>query len=305
MAERNYSMCLMSISFIFLLLFSLNWFTPDNKYLSLRVDVMDKDHRIRISSNENISINGNFELSQISSSGNGTELNPYVIEDLMINGQNDIYCMLIENTDKYFVIENCSFFNASFGLWFYNVTYGNVESNLVYQNLNVGIYLNCSYNCTFYYNNVESNKDSGITLYNSSNNNFVLNNINFNFKNGIILNKSHNNTFSLNLLQNNNNKGFFLNNSNSNDIVGNSIDNHTYAIYLDNSNYNFISHNDGVLNNFTIIQVNCEGNILIDNFEVNLDQLHKNFLIIDFTIVFLISLLCSFLFCKLLLLRKK
>ena len=303
MAERNNFFYL-----IFILLFSLIYLAPEYDHLSLRVEVMNKVHRIGISSSENITINGNFELSQISSSGNGTELNPYVIENLNINGQNITYCMLIENTDKYFVIENCTFYNASIGLWFNNVTFGNIKSNLIYQNLNIGIFVNCSYNCTFYYNNVENNEESGILLFNSSNNYFVLNNINFNFKNGIILNKSHNNTLSLNLLQGNINKGIFLNNSNSNDIVGNSIDNHTYAIYLDNSNYNFISHNDGVLNNFTIIQVNCEGNILIDNFEVNLDQLPKNFLTIDFTIVFLISviaLLCSFLFRKLLLLQKK
>lgn len=146
------------------LLSSLTYFILDSESLSLRVGVMNKDHKIRISSSENITINGNFELSQISSSGNGTELSPYVIEDLIINGQNDTYCILIGNTDKYFVIENCSFFNASVGLWFYNVTFGNVESSLMYQNLNIGIYLDCCYNCTFYYNSVERNKESGIYI---------------------------------------------------------------------------------------------------------------------------------------------
>lgn len=147
-----------------------------------------------------------------------------------------------------------------------------------------------------------------VYIYNSSNNYFVLNNINCNSNNGIILNKSHNNTLSLNLLQNNRYKGLFLKNSNSNDIVGNSIDNHTYAIYLDNSNYNFISHNDGILNNHTIFQVNCDGNIFIDNFEDNLGQLNKNFLIVDFTVVFLISvlaLLCSFIYHKIISILRK
>jgi len=293
---------------MFFLLFSLTYFTLDYKYLSLRIEVIDKNHKIGISSSENITINGNFELSQISSSGNGTELNPYVIENLIINGQNNTYCMFIENTDKYFVIENCTLLNASVGLWFYNVTFGNVESSLIHQNLNIGIYLNCSYSCNFYYNNVESNKVSGITLYNSSNNNFVLNNINFNFNNGIILNRSHNNTLSLNLLHNNRNNGLLLNYSDSNDIVGNSIDNHTYAIYLENSNYNLITHNNGKWNNYTIIQVDCEGNILIDNFEDYLEQSYEDFFPIDFTIIFLIIIFvlsCSFLCHKILNFRKK
>ena len=44
--------------------------------------------------------------------GNGTYSEPYVIEDLVIDGGGSGSCILIENSNVYFKIENCTIFNA-------------------------------------------------------------------------------------------------------------------------------------------------------------------------------------------------
>ena len=63
-----------------------------------------------------IMINGNLGWIDFRNAGNctgsGTDIDPYVIEDLIIDGQGSEPCILIGNSDVYFRIENCSLFNA-------------------------------------------------------------------------------------------------------------------------------------------------------------------------------------------------
>ncbi len=54
--------------------------------------------------------------------GNGTYSEPYIIEDLVIDGGGSGICILIENSDKYFKIENCTLYNFYYGIWLKNVT---------------------------------------------------------------------------------------------------------------------------------------------------------------------------------------
>jgi len=44
--------------------------------------------------------------------GNGTYSEPYIIEDLVIDGGGSGSCISIENSDVYFKIDNCSVYNS-------------------------------------------------------------------------------------------------------------------------------------------------------------------------------------------------
>ena len=46
--------------------------------------------------------------------GSGTSTDPYIIEYLSINGQDSANCLEIRNSEVYFVIRNCKFYNGNF-----------------------------------------------------------------------------------------------------------------------------------------------------------------------------------------------
>ena len=91
--------------------------------------------------------------------GNGTESDPYLLEDLVIRGVNSFYgyyCLYIWNSDAYFIIQNCTFVNpgSSFGnvIRFTNVTNGVIR------------------NCTIIIERFgDEYRGDGIDLYSSSN----------------------------------------------------------------------------------------------------------------------------------------
>ncbi|MFX1572288.1 MAG: hypothetical protein ACFFB0_06030 [Promethearchaeota archaeon] len=73
--------------------------------------------------NENLKVSKNFEKIHIDNNwsdtksagictGSGKESSPYVIENLEIDGGASGSCILIENSDEYFKIENCYFNNT-------------------------------------------------------------------------------------------------------------------------------------------------------------------------------------------------
>lgn len=119
--------------------------------------------------------------------GNGTEEEPFVIENLSISNQSE--CISISNTDVYFEIRDClisaSSQSGSVGIMIDNVTHGMVmDCNI--ENHYYGVYLASSSNCTLtsniatfgywgYYlylsssvtliNNTVSNFEYGFTVY--------------------------------------------------------------------------------------------------------------------------------------------
>jgi parallel beta-helix repeat protein len=132
-----------------------------------------------------IYINGNsgFTAANGVTGGNGTESNPYIIEGWDINAStaDGIY---IQHTDKYFIIRNCTIYggknNWKHGIYFYNVTNGEIENGDIY-----------------------NNKD-GICLYESpNNNNITANQIYNNSRYGILLYYSPNHNLRNNILENN------------------------------------------------------------------------------------------------------
>ncbi|MHA2366254.1 MAG: right-handed parallel beta-helix repeat-containing protein [Candidatus Hodarchaeales archaeon] len=147
--------------------------------------------------------------------GTGTRVDPYVIEDVVINGQERDSCILIENSNTvFFEIRNCTFYNSG--------------DEYLY------------------------NEEAGIKLFNTSNGFFTNNNCSRNNINGIFLHESSNNTFSANYINRNDNNGIvFQDNCINNTVIGNEINYNLYnGLTLDwGSELNNVSQND-VNNNF-------------------------------------------------------
>ena len=165
---------------------------------------LDKDN-LKISTvSGKIHIDNNWTAAKIAGicTGNGTYSEPYVIEDLVIDGENSGTCILIENSEVYVIIVNCTIYNSDmFGA---GITLLNVNNSQLIDN-------NCSSNYRgIYISNCQNNTVSGNTI----NNNIY----------GIFLAASHNNTVSGNFANNNLN-GIYLNACDNNTISGNIMNN--------------------------------------------------------------------------------
>jgi len=177
---------------------------------------------------EKIHIDNNWTETKIAGicTGQGTYSDPYVIEDLVIDGGGSSSCIFIENSIAVFRIENCTVYNSGnfshAGIKLSNVTYSFLKNNNCSSN-NIGLYLNSSSYCYISGNIINDNIRDGIYMYNSkysvvwekntinnnyygigiyfSNYNFVLNNtLNNNIGDGVFLYYSHYNNFSGNNL---------------------------------------------------------------------------------------------------------
>jgi parallel beta-helix repeat protein len=218
--------------------------------------------------------------------GEGTYSNPYVIEDLIIDPGRWVTCIIIENSDVYFRIEdcslvhsggsillsnisnsliianNCSSNDSGINLWSCNNTI--VSGNIADFSNHFGINLYDCHNTTVSGNSVNNNDMSGIRLWHSHGNNVSGNTANNNYESGIFLASCDNVIISGNTA-NNNKYGIYLSYSHYNTVSGNAASNNKRGIYLDYSDYNTISGNNLVGNDECIVEVNCEGNILENN----------------------------------------
>ena len=222
-------------------------------------------------SHDPIHIDGNTAFAENASiegwAGDGTEGNPYIIENYDIDASSAIG-IYIRNTDVYFIIRNCAIHdgktNYDFGIYSYNVTYGKVDNVTSYNNY-YGIFLSSSSNnqitsCTAYNNykygiylghssnnritncTVYNNNYNGICLYYSSNNNTItLNHVYKNIR-GIDITSSSNNTMTLNQICDNS-YGIWLKKSSNSEIHYNNIYNNTdYGIYNTNLESEFVAN---------------------------------------------------------------
>ena len=94
-------------------------------------------------------------------SGSGTFLDPYIIENITIDGGYTDACILIKNShDSYFIIRNCTVYNSGNGVPEGGIVLQDTDNGVLIDNNcsnnNIGIYLggdyniisgnNCSYN---------------------------------------------------------------------------------------------------------------------------------------------------------------
>ncbi len=172
---------IMFVIFIFTLVLSFNN-NPNNKN-SDTINLINEN--VKISSvSEKIHINGNSGWLAFKNAGNcsgqGTYSDPYVIEDLIINGSGSGSCLFIENSDVYFRIENCTFFNSGNGEIDSGIklsyVYNGYIVNITSYNCRSGIFLSYSDNNTII-GNIFLNNFYGILIEYSDNNLFYLNNI--------------------------------------------------------------------------------------------------------------------------------
>ena len=80
------------------------------------VDFNVDNNNLKISAvSGKIHIDNNWTVAKSAGicTGNGTYSDPYVIEDLVIDGGGSGSCILIENSDVYFRIESCTLYNSS------------------------------------------------------------------------------------------------------------------------------------------------------------------------------------------------
>ena len=213
-------------------------------------------------------------------SGNGSDTNPYIIENYDIDAEGAGNAIYIGNTTVYFIIRNCELYNTSYqssaaysrgsGITLYNVQNGRVENNILRDNPDdEGIYLEqSSYNTLF--NNTVFNNYYGITLYYSINNEICENNISSSASYGIYFWNASNNDVLNNTVSNNGDAGIRLYEYSSNNLIKNNtiasnsgtglyiqsycvnntielndvLDSGSYGIYIyDYSDWNYLSDN--------------------------------------------------------------
>ena len=209
--------------------------------------------------------------------GSGTYSDPYIIEDLVIDGGSSGNSILIENSNVYFKIENCTLYNTEWGseagigllyvnnsqligndcsysqvgivlgdVWDYGGgCYNNTITGNIVNNNRGGMYLFDSYNNTISSNTANNNTWSGIYLVGSNYTVVSGNTMKDNKMDGINIGGGHNNVIvSGNIISDNNMHGLWMDESFNNTISGNIINNNNFSgICLIDSNYNIISGN--------------------------------------------------------------
>ncbi|MFW9804177.1 MAG: NosD domain-containing protein [Candidatus Thorarchaeota archaeon] len=142
---------------------------PDTKHNNILADYVVHDP-ILITSDADFEIQG--------WPGNGSIIDPYVIEGVSVDGMDIENCILIANTTAHFIIRNCLLYNGGSPLWMFyeagltlhNSTNGLVEHNIIIGGDHQAIVLQAQAdNNTIAFNNC-SNSRYGILMHGSSNN---------------------------------------------------------------------------------------------------------------------------------------
>jgi parallel beta-helix repeat protein len=214
-------------------------------------------------------------------SGNGSWNNPYIIENVTINGQGSGSCIEIKNSDEYFIIRNCTLYgsgsvpdddggiklftvsngnitdnncslNNGNGIFLYNSNKIRVSENIVNENTYNGIRLKTSYDNAIL-GIIADHNHIGISMYNVNFNNVSENIANNNLDDGLNLHIGTNNTILGNTIFNNEDSGIYINNGYQSKIKGNFIDNnkdsgiHIYdTLYCEVTGNNLTNNNYGI-----------------------------------------------------------
>jgi len=211
--------------------------------------------------------------------GNGTYSEPYVIEDLVIDGEGSGNSILIENSNVYFKIVNCTLYNAEWGSeagigllnvnnsqlignncsysqlgivfgdgWGGGSCYNNTLSGNIVNNNRGGILLSDSFNNTVSGNTANNNTWCGIYILACNYTVISGNTMNDNNMNGLHL-AGNNGIISGNIMNDNNMHGMWIAYSYNNTFLRNTVNNNNWSgICLFDSNYNTISGNTAFYN---------------------------------------------------------
>jgi parallel beta-helix repeat protein len=245
-----------------------------------------------LTSHDPISINGDNQFTSPNgvTSGSGTQSNPYIIENWVINASSADGISIV-NTTKSFAIRNCSVengYNNNYdGIYLSNVVNAVVESNTCENDAN-GIHLVSSSNDnvignTFSQDNLYGadiwlDSSSNIIVYcNVTNDGIELNgssygdidsNICDNTGAGISLENSNYNTLTNNTCENNFQYGIYLYSSSNNNLINNTCENNFEGIDLDNFSDNNMIENNVMSGNGDagiVLYVSADYNIVVGN----------------------------------------
>ena len=211
--------------------------------------------------------------------GNGTYSDPYIIEDLEIDGEGSGNSILIENSNVYFKIVNCTLYNAEWGSeagigllnvnnsqlignncsysqlgivfgdgWGGGSCYNNTLSGNIVNNNRGGILLSDSFNNIVSGNTANNNTWCGIYILACNYTVISGNTMNDNNMNGLHL-AGNNSIISGNIMNDNNMHGMWIAYSYNNTFLRNTVNNNNWSgICLFDSNYNSISGNTAFYN---------------------------------------------------------
>jgi len=202
----------------------------------------------------------------------GSSGNPYILANIILDAQGGSFdCLTIKNSEVFFKVENCNFFNTNplrdyNGVTLINVINGTITANNcsynggdgislensvdnritanIVHNNEVGIYMDQSSNNPIDDNDVYSNI-YGMRLSGSHNNRIKYNDVYWNREGGIRIVGSNINTLTSNkIFENSDNYGLSLDNCHSNNITDNLIyRNNDRGLWLLNSGHNNIRNN--------------------------------------------------------------
>jgi parallel beta-helix repeat protein len=189
-----------------------------------------------------IDSDSDFDPAHGVTGGNGTEADPWIIENYKICGEGVGYCIYVGNTTDYFVISYCHLHNASgnggtyfwnTGLIFNNVMNGKVIDTVSRDNDgHGGILLKGSDDCVVEHNFCTGNV-RGLYLYQSDDNDVCYNNFSSNSVAGVYLSYSDDNNIRNSIVSYNCQFGVWLVSSDDNTVDNNHMNSNTQrGLYL-------------------------------------------------------------------------
>ncbi len=200
-------------------------------------------------------------------SGNGTETNPFIIENLQIDGEDfDDHCVQFRHTRLYFIIRNCFIGNTTMAcLRMFNVS-NVIVVNTIFENGNNGIQqLTCEN--ILIMNNTCLQNQRGINIRGGSTNIDIINNTCTSNGDGIWIweNSDYNNVINNTCSWNNN--GIYVEDISSNtQLIGNICTNNTQnGLWTENANYQNIV--DNVCNDNGV-----DGLVVENSYETNITE---------------------------------
>lgn len=169
--------------FLCSMIFTLNNRTEDSQ--TIKGETKIKEIKISfIPNHDPITILGDSQFTSGNGvvRGNGSSINPYIIENLIIDGNNTSSSIYIFYTTVYFRIQNCTLYNSTEsgsggGIKLEQVENGEIYNNTITENNGYGISLiYTSSNNTIINNTIAKNKKFGIFNYYNSDDNQILSN---------------------------------------------------------------------------------------------------------------------------------
>ncbi|MFX0075842.1 MAG: nitrous oxide reductase family maturation protein NosD [Candidatus Hermodarchaeota archaeon] len=226
------------------------------------------------SPSEPIYINNNWSAAKAAGicTGSGTYNQPYLIEDLVIDGGGSRSCILIENSIVHFIILNCTVFNSGgsphllhAGIHLAFVSNGQIINNTCFSHTH-GILFSARCTEDKVKGNYVANNEIGIRTYYEGDFNTFSSNIVINNNEGISIDGDNNNIINNNATHNS--VGISIIGS-RNTIKKNYLKNNIQGVNLIESGRNTISENDASFNTHSGIRLSQSSRNIISGNTVN------------------------------------